>query len=241
MMNYLQYLNVVGPVAIVIIGLLVISEIIKAGKNVYEFVATNILKIQTKAAKKKERENQLADLILKNNVDLQNFIQDQGQFNTDMKNELINISNDVSENINSIREEISDMRRSQDELANTVTDMQLESMRETILDFASALSSPNGNVYTKEQFIYVKKIYNMYTKIIQEKNKTNDEVDLSMIIINDKYEYNVLHHTFVEDLVKNPDIKHDIDEEVEKSKNDKRSTRKAKGSNSKSSLESKED
>lgn len=238
MINYLDYLNVFGPIAIVIISLLVISEIIKAGKNVYEFIATNFLKIQTKAAKKKERENQLVDLILKNNVDLQKFMEDQSKFNIDMKNELISIRNDVSENVSSIRNEIADMRKSQEELSNTVTDMQLESMRETILDFASALSSPNGNVYTKEQFIYVKKIYNMYKRIIEEKNKTNDEVDLSMIIINDKYEYNVLHHTFVEDLVKNPDIKHDIDEEVEKSKNKKSARR--KGTSSKAASDDEE-
>jgi hypothetical protein len=112
--------------------------------------------------------------------------------------------------------------------------MKIEGMRETILEFASALSSPNGNMYTKEQFTYVRKIYRQYTDIINAKNKTNDEVDLSMIIINDKYEYNVLHHTFVEDLVKNPNIKHDIDEEVEKSKNTtKRVSRKKTSNNDK--------
>ena len=128
-----------------------------------------------------------------------------------------------------VRSEITDIKTGFDTLSNTVTDMQLESMRETILEFASALSSPNGNVYSKEQFNYVKKIYRQYTELINVTGKSNDEVDLSMVIINDKYEYNVLHHTFVEDLVKNPTVKHDIDEELEKSKNKKTRTHKSTG------------
>ena len=231
----MDYLNIVGPVGIALVALVLIAEIIKAGKIIYEFIATKVLKIQTKAAKKKEREDQLTDLILKNNLDLQDFMTNQNKFNTEMREEITSIREDVRGEIASIRDDVSTIKNGFNELSNTVTDMQLESMRETILEFASALSSPNGNMYTKEQFTYVRKIYRMYTDIIKEKNKTNDEVDLSMIIINDKYEYNVLHHTFVEDLVKNPNIKHDIDEEVEKSKTtQKRTTRKKKNTDEES-------
>jgi hypothetical protein len=212
----MDYLHIVGPVGIIIVVLVLMAELIKAGKVIYEFIASKVLKIQTKSAKKKEQEAQMTELILQNNLDLQDFMKNQSAFNNEMKKEIVSIREDVATQMNAITTDISKMKESFNEMADTVTDMQIEGMRETILEFASALSSPNGNMYTKEQFTYVRKIYRMYTDIIKEKNKTNDEVDLSMIIINDKYEYNVLHHTFVEDLVKNPDIKHDIDEEVEK-------------------------
>lgn len=226
MLNYLDKLGIVGPLAILVIALVFTAEIIKSGKIIFEFVASKVLKIQTKTAKKKERDEQLADLILKNNMDLQDFMVNQTKFNTEVKEELISVKNDINSNMQSIREDVAELRESQVKLSDTVTDMQLESMRETILEFASALSSPNSNIYSKEQFNYVKKIYKQYIDIINKTGKSNDEVDLSMIIINDKYEYNVLHHTFVEDLVKTPEIKHDINEQVEKSKT-KRSRKKA--------------
>ncbi len=235
MLSNLQFLNVPTAIIVALIALVVVSEIIKASKGIFEFIAAHVLKIKTKAAKKKEKENQVYDLIIQNNTGLQDFMQSQTKFNEEMKAELMAIKTDVTDSMENIRSDISDIRNAQETLSATVSDMQIESMRETILEFASALSSPNGNTYTKEQFTYVKKIYATYSEILKEKKRIDDEVDLSMIIINDKYQYNVLHHTFVEDLVKNPDIKHDIDEEVEKSKT-KRSTRK-----SKSSIEKKED
>lgn len=234
MLNYMDYLHIVGPVGIIIVVLVLMAELIKAGKVIYEFIASKVLKIQTKSAKKKEQEAQMTELILQNNLDLQDFMKNQSAFNNEMKKEIVSIREDVATQMNAITTDISKMKESFNEMADTVTDMQIEGMRETILEFASALSSPNGNMYTKEQFTYVRKIYRQYTDIINAKNKTNDEVDLSMIIINDKYEYNVLHHTFVEDLVKNPNIKHDIDEEVEKSKNTtKRVSRKKISNNDK--------
>jgi hypothetical protein len=230
----MDYLHIVGPVGIIIVVLVLMAELIKAGKVIYEFIASKVLKIQTKSAKKKEQEAQMTELILQNNLDLQDFMKNQSAFNNEMKKEIVSIREDVATQMNAITTDISKMKESFNEMADTVTDMQIEGMRETILEFASALSSPNGNMYTKEQFTYVRKIYRQYTDIINAKNKTNDEVDLSMIIINDKYEYNVLHHTFVEDLVKNPNIKHDIDEEVEKSKNTtKRVSRKKTSNNDK--------
>lgn len=234
MLNYMDYLHIVGPVGIILVVLVLMAELIKAGKVIYEFIASKVLKIQTKSAKKKEQEDQMTAIILQNNLDLQDFMKNQTKFNDEMKQEIVSIREDVSTQMNAITTDISKMKESFNEMADTVTDMQIEGMRETILEFASALSSPNGNMYTKEQFTYVRKIYRQYTDIINAKNKTNDEVDLSMIIINDKYEYNVLHHTFVEDLVKNPNIKHDIDEEVEKSKNTtKRVSRKKTSNNDK--------
>lgn len=227
MLNYLDKLGIVGPLAILVIALVFAAEIIKSGKIIFEFIASKVLKIQTKTAKKKERDEQLADLILKNNMDLQDFMVNQTKFNTEIKEELISVKNDINSNMQSISNDVAELRESQARLSDTVTDMQLESMRETILEFASALSSPNSNIYSKEQFNYVKKIYKQYIDIINKTGKSNDEVDLSMIIINDKYEYNVLHHTFVEDLVKNPEIKHDIDEQVEKSKTKKTRSKKA--------------
>lgn len=229
MLNYLDKLGIVGPVAIIIIAFVFLAEIIKSGKIIVEFIAGRVLKIQTKTAKKKEREEQLTELILKNNIDLQDFMSNQSSFNNEIKQELVSVKNDITSSMETVKSEISEIRTGFDALSNTVTDMQLESMRETILEFASALSSPNGNVYSKEQFNYVKKIYRQYTDLIKVTGKSNDEVDLSMIIINDKYEYNVLHHTFVEDLVKNPTVKHDIDEEMEKSKNRKSKSRKSTG------------
>ncbi len=233
MINYLDYFHIIGPIAAIIVALVFMSEIVKAIKTIGEFIAANILKIQTKTAKKKAREEEDRMLTMKNNKDLQEFMKEQRKFNTDLSTNLEEFKEEVRSNIESVRSEVSGVTKSVDEfssnlttLSDTVSDMQLENMRETILDFESAISTPNGPIYGRDKYTYIRGVYSNYKNLLKTKNKNDDDVDLAMVNINKKYEYNALHHTFMEDIINRSDgIKEEIRDEItEKPK--KKTTRK---------------
>ena len=222
MINYMDYLHVAAPVAVIVVVLMFLSEIIKASKIIVEFVAEKFFKIKTKAAKKREDAEKVVTMTIKNSEDLQTFMSTQRKFNDELKEQVNTIQKDVVE------------------LSGAVTDLQLESMRDTILDFASAIADPNnGRVYTKEQYNYVRKIYRLYTELIKEKNKTNDEVDLSMQIINERYDYNVLHKAFIEDLMHDREFQKEIRADIERRINEKENDTKKKTTTRKRSTTSK--
>ena len=225
MLNYLNYLNIVGPVAIILVVIILASDLIKAIKIIFEFIAAHVLKIKTKAAKKKEKDEKLSDLVFKNNVELQEFMKNQVSFNQELRNEVSGIKNEMV----TINSGFTDLTNQLNNLTGTVSDMQLENMRETILDFESAISTPNGPIYGKDKYNYIRNVYKLYKDMLSSKGKTDDDTDLAMRNINEEHEYNVLHHAFIEDIINKKDnIKEEIRDEVEKTKtNRKRSTKKS--------------
>lgn len=70
-------------------------------------------------------------------------------------------------------------------LTELFIDKQIDDMRYEILDFASALSS--GREFSKEQFDHILNTYQKYEKILEENNRSNGQVVVSMEVINDIY------------------------------------------------------
>ena len=103
------------------------------------------------------------------------------------------------------------------DVSDTLVQVQIQNMRNTILDFSS--SCANGRVYTKEQFNYVRKLYTQYEDVIKKRGLTNDEVEISMSIINKAYEDRVLKKSFIEDRIQDPEFQEKIKEIIEKEEN----------------------
>lgn len=173
--KYLAQLGVSGPVIVVALWILVIAEIIKVGKIIWDFVAPKILGIQTTVSKEKKYRKQIED----NNIKLNEYLDNQNEINKGTTEALSNIID---------RLEV---------LSGDVIDLKIEEMRQKILDFASAVN--DGRLYTKEQYNFIRKLYHTYEDFILRTGKTNDEVEISMEIINSYYAYCVKHHCFVED------------------------------------------
>lgn len=70
-------------------------------------------------------------------------------------------------------------------LTELFVDKQIDDMRYEILDFASALSA--GREFSKEQFDHILNTYQKYEKILEENNRSNGQVVVSMEVINDIY------------------------------------------------------
>lgn len=173
--KYLSQLGVSGPLIYIVLYILVITELIKVGKVLWDFIAPKILGVQTVVSKEKKYRKQIED----NNIKLNEYL--------DMQND---INKQTTEALNSIINKL-------EVLSDDVIDLKIEEMRQKILDFASALN--DGRIYTREQYNFVRKLYDTYEKFIVRTGKTNDEVEISMEIINSCYTYCVKHHCFVED------------------------------------------
>lgn len=173
--RYLTQLGMTGPLLSLALYILIIAEIIKVGKVIWDFVAPKVLGIQTAVSKEKRYRKQTED----NNVKLNEYLDTQNEINKD-----------TTQALNSIISKL-------EVLSDDVIDLKIEEMRQKILDFASALN--DGRIYTREQYNFVRKLYDSYEKFIVRTGKTNDEVEISMEIINSCYTYCVKHHCFVED------------------------------------------
>lgn len=85
-----------------------------------------------------------------------------------------------------------------EKIKDIVLDIQIESKRNKIIDFANRAIDMNRSV-SREEFNQVFKIYDEYEKIIEENGRTNGEVDISYRMINDAYKERTRTHSFVED------------------------------------------
>lgn len=175
MLNYLDMLGVGGLALLGIVVLLAAAELIKAGSTVFGFLASKFLGIKTKYSERKE----LDELTVKNRDRLDEYVDKQDKFNETFQKEL--------ESIKEVVEDTSEL----------VLSNRIENMRNTILDFASAIA--NGRIYTKEQFRYVMKVHRDYEALVEKKGLTNDEVEISFKIIEKAFEYNMSHNQFIED------------------------------------------
>lgn len=173
--KYLTQLGLTGPLFYAALYVLVIVEVIKVGKVLWDFIAPKVLGVQTVVSKEKKYRKQIED----NNIKLNEYLDTQNEINKG-----------TTESLNSIISKL-------EVLSDDVIDLKIEEMRQKILDFASAVNG--GRVYTREQYNFIRKLYDTYENFIVRTGKTNDEVEISMEIINSCYTYCVKHHCFVED------------------------------------------
>ena len=78
-------------------------------------------------------------------------------------------------------------------------DMYVEDSRDRIISFANMVADPKC-VVSHEQFRRVFKIYDNYERFLEERQRTNGEVDESMNTIRKAYCYRQEHHSFAEDI-----------------------------------------
>lgn len=86
-----------------------------------------------------------------------------------------------------------------DAQSKDILELIIENKRNTIIDFAARVSNTD-NLFTREQFNRVMKIYNDYEDIITKNGMTNGEVDIAYRIITEAYEECLKSNTFIEDI-----------------------------------------
>lgn len=180
MLEHLSIMGITGTAVVVIVSIVVAAELIKAVQALWAFVADKYLGFKTQYTERKEREQ----LVYKNEEELHKFIQKQEKFDTDIQKELNNLGDTLKD------------------VSDSVVQLRVSEMRAKILDFASAIS--NGRPYSREQFNYIKKLYTQYEVEIKKRKMRNDEVSISMEIINNIFADRVRNKAFIEDRINDP-------------------------------------
>lgn len=109
------------------------------------------------------------------------------------------------ERLNNIEETLNKMTDVLESQQEIIADIKIDGMRKTILDFASCCGDKKRRA-TREQFANILKLYDSYEAFLKKAGRTNGEAELSIRIIQQEYEKNLLNHNFVED-------NYDFDEE----------------------------
>lgn len=86
-----------------------------------------------------------------------------------------------------------------DAQSKDILELIIENKRNTIIDFAARVSNTD-NLFTREQFNRVMKIYSDYEDIITKNGMTNGEVDIAYRIITEAYEECLKNNMFIEDI-----------------------------------------
>lgn len=184
MLSNLTYLHVPEWIIMLLIGIVALESLIKTIGNLWGIFASKFLGIQTKFAKKKKIE----DIILSNQDDIEKLKKRQDDDHYYSKEADAKIRNDIVK-----------LQDSVNEISTSVTNMRIDNMRTTILDFASAVG--DGRIYSKEQFDLTIQLYKDYESLLEKYGMANGVVKISMEIIENQYKWNLTHHGFLEDKV----------------------------------------
>lgn len=99
-----------------------------------------------------------------------------------LKNDITDIKNHRNEFIETQNKIISSI----DSLTKSFIDKEVDDMRWDMLNFANALMA--GNEFNKEQFDHALAVYSKYSKIIKDNDLTNEQVDISMAFVKERYQ-----------------------------------------------------
>lgn len=184
MLNYLKTLNAPEWIILIIIFCAAFAEFIKIISTIWGVIAPKLFKISTAASRRKEIEK----IILSNQEDIKLL---KEKHNKDMA-ESAKADDTLQNEINKTNEKL-------DNINDLVLDIRIDSMRKTLLDFASGVGA--GRKCTKEQFDEIFVTYEDYEELLEKHQMTNGRVNISMEIVRDQYKYNMLHGGFLEDVI----------------------------------------
>ncbi len=92
-----------------------------------------------------------------------------------------------SSKIEDIEKQYNTIRTDLESLKEMVVDDRIDRMRYEILDMASAISE-NNRWYSVEQLRHALRVYDVYEKFLEENNRQNGEVEISIKIIKKAYQ-----------------------------------------------------
>lgn len=187
----MEYLNAIGAPTIIIIivsVLMLTSSIIISVSTVKKEAGKEFNFIIGKIKHKKETTKMIFDdhKMIEEIIDKQNS--DRNIFKAADKD---------------IKEDITRLENTVNDVVQTLIDIRIENMRNTILDFASECTVPSRR-FSREKFKNVMKLYTTYEKYVEDNGRTNDEVNISYDIICKQYEKCVKEHLFLEDSLDYP-------------------------------------
>ena len=199
MLNYIEYLNLPLWIAIGLVGLFLIMQIIGEilefkGKVVPEFI-----KIRKRFARKRQ-ERETLKVMPETLNEVKTLLSEVNRhYNADNITKRDGWIQWVNDKAGVYDSSLGDLDKKIDSLTYVMTDLIIDTKRNTIINFASKVADDSYPV-TREQFNRVFKEYKEYEDIIEKNGRTNGEVDIAIRIIQESYEKHTKNHSFIEDV-----------------------------------------
>ena len=201
--QFLEFFNITGPVALVLLGAYIILNIVgevseKLGKTVPAFMK---LITAAKARRKKKREKEdaqikTAETLTRVEALLNDVNAHYSADNIAKRDSWMQWVNDracvYDDSIKLLQEQFK-------ENTEITVDLYINFNRNRILDFASRVADDNA-LASREEFNRIFKINRDYHEMLGKYGKENGEVDTAIKIIEEAYEYRMKHHSFIEDI-----------------------------------------
>ena len=198
----LDYLGVLELPAFIVVGIILIYCVMQLIGDFLTFkgkVVPEFMRVKHWLKKRKEARNALAHMpeivdevkTLLNDVN-KHYSDDNIVKRNAWMNEVTDRGIENRQLINMVSDKL-------DAQSKDILELIIENKRNTIIDFAARVSNTD-NLFTREQFNRVMKIYNDYEDIITKNGMTNGEVDIAYRIITEAYEECLKSNTFIEDI-----------------------------------------
>lgn len=198
----LDYLEVLELPAFIVVGIILIYCVMQLIGDFLTFkgkVVPEFMRVKHWLKKRKEARNALAHMpaivdevkSLLNDVN-KHYSDDNIVKRNAWMNEVTDRGIENRQLINMVSDKL-------DAQSKDILELIIENKRNTIIDFAARVSNTD-NLFTREQFNRVMKIYNDYEDIITKNGMTNGEVDIAYRIITEAYEECLKSNTFIEDI-----------------------------------------
>lgn len=199
MLDYIDFLNVPVKAALALAGIFFIIQVIGELLEFKGVVVPEFAKLRKYFARKKEER----DILHQVPAALKEVQKSIDEFKSHYSKDNIRMRDDWIKSVNeSLKENdkwIKELDKKLDKNNADTLSLLIDSKRNTIINFASYVSSGNNSV-TREQFNRIFKLHKEYEDIIAENSFKNGEIDIAFRIITEAYENHFRNHTFLEDV-----------------------------------------
>lgn len=203
MINFVEYLQLPAQIAVGVIAVVfvmnVIGEILEfKGKVVPEF-----MKMRKYFSRKRHEKKETAQTLKEVKQllgDVNAHYSDDNISKRDRWMQWVNNRADVYDtSIVEIKNQLLSVTEALKESAKITEELFIQSSRDRIIDFATKVTD-GKNLVSREEFNRIFKVYDKYEAFLEERELTNGEVDVAILVIKESYAHHMKEHTFLEDV-----------------------------------------
>lgn len=196
MINFVEYLQLPAQIAVGVIAVVfvmnVIGEILEfKGKVVPEF-----MKIRKYFSRKKNEKNETAQT-------LKEVKQLLGDVNAHYSADNITKRDSWMQWVNNRADvydtSIVEIKNQLTSVTEVLEELFVQNSRDRIIDFATKVTD-GKNLVSREEFNRIFKVHAKYEAFLEEREMTNGEVDVAILVIKESYAQHMKEHTFLEDV-----------------------------------------
>ena len=196
MINFVEYLKLPTQIAVGVIAVVfvmnVIGEILEfKGKIVPEF-----MKIRKYFSRKRHEKKETAQTL----KEVKQLLGDvNAHYSADNITKRDNWMQWVNNRADVYDTSIVEIKNQLQSVTEVLEELFVQSSRDRIIDFATKVTD-GKNLVSREEFNRIFKVHAKYETFLEEREMTNGEVDVAILVIRESYAQHMKEHTFLEDV-----------------------------------------